>query len=61
MTNTICHDTIDRQDELVSLAESVDAIVVVGGHNSGNTQRLAEISRSFGKPTWHVETETSSM
>ena len=57
VTNTICHDTIDRQDELVSLAESVDAIVVVGGHNSGNTQRLAEISRSFGKPTWHVETE----
>lgn len=35
----------------------MDAIVVVGGHNSGNTQRLAEISRSFGKPTWHVETE----
>ena len=57
VTNTICHDTIDRQDELVSLAESVDAIVVVGGHNSGNTQRLAEISRTFGKPTWHVETE----
>ncbi len=57
VTNTICHDTIDRQDEIVSLAESVDAMVVVGGHNSGNTQRLAEISRSFGKPTWHVETE----
>ena len=57
VTNTICHDTIDRQDEIVSLAESVEAIVVVGGHNSGNTQRLAEISRTFGKPTWHVETE----
>ncbi|MFQ5915261.1 MAG: 4-hydroxy-3-methylbut-2-enyl diphosphate reductase [Nitrospinota bacterium] len=57
VTNTICHDTIDRQDEIVSLAESVDAMVVVGGHNSGNTQRLAEISRSFGRPTYHVETE----
>ena len=57
VTNTICHDTVDRQDEIVSLAESVDAMVVVGGHNSGNTQRLAEISESFGKPTWHVETE----
>lgn len=57
VTNTICHDTIDRQDEIVTLVESVDAMVVVGGHNSGNTHRLAEISRSFGKPTFHVETE----
>jgi len=57
VTNTICHDTIDRQDEIVSLARSVDAMVVIGGQNSGNTQRLAEISRSFGKSTWHVETE----
>lgn len=57
VNNTICHDTVDRQDEIVSLAQSVDAMVVIGGHNSGNTQRLAEISRSFGKPTFHVETE----
>ncbi|MFQ5691492.1 MAG: 4-hydroxy-3-methylbut-2-enyl diphosphate reductase [Nitrospinota bacterium] len=57
VNNTVCHDTIDRQDEILTLAQSVDAMVVIGGHNSGNTQRLAEISRSFGKPTFHVETE----
>ena len=55
--NTICQDTIDRQEEIVTLAQAVNALVVVGGYNSGNTQRLAEISRSFGTPTFHVETE----
>jgi len=31
--------------------------VVVGGRNSGNTQRLVEISQGTGIPTYHVETE----
>jgi 4-hydroxy-3-methylbut-2-enyl diphosphate reductase len=39
------------------LAESVDAVIVVGGRNSGNTQRLAEIAGSTGKPAFHVESE----
>ena len=36
----------------------VDAIIVVGGHNSGNTQRLSEIARQAGKPVYHIETES---
>jgi 4-hydroxy-3-methylbut-2-enyl diphosphate reductase len=39
------------------LAEAVDAVIVVGGHNSGNTRRLAEIARRTGKPTYHIESE----
>ena len=35
----------------------VDGLVVVGGYNSGNTQRLVQISREAGMPTFHVETE----
>jgi 4-hydroxy-3-methylbut-2-enyl diphosphate reductase len=38
------------------MAGRVDAIVVVGGRHSANTLRLAEIARSTGKPTTHVET-----
>jgi 4-hydroxy-3-methylbut-2-enyl diphosphate reductase len=36
----------------------VDAVVVVGGRESGNTQRLFEIARQTGKPAFHVENET---
>ncbi|MFH0809092.1 MAG: 4-hydroxy-3-methylbut-2-enyl diphosphate reductase [Pseudomonadota bacterium] len=55
--NTICDSTHRRQAEILSLAESVDAIVVVGGKNSGNTQRLAQISQAAGVATYHIETD----
>ena len=55
--DTICDSTSKRQAEIMELATRVDAIIVVGGHNSGNTLRLAEISRQTGKPTYHIETE----
>ncbi len=55
--NTICDATASRQGEIQTLARQVEAIVVVGGRNSGNTQRLVEISRATGVPTYHVETE----
>jgi len=56
--DTICDATVKRQAEVHSLADSVDALIVVGGQNSGNTQRLAEISRQAGKPTYHIEAES---
>jgi (E)-4-hydroxy-3-methyl-but-2-enyl pyrophosphate reductase len=55
--NTICDATASRQGEVEELARQVEALVVVGGRNSGNTQRLVEISRATGLPTFHVETE----
>jgi len=55
--DTICDSTGRRQAEVKRLAESVDAFIVVGGRNSGNTRRLAEIARQTGKPAYHVETE----
>jgi (E)-4-hydroxy-3-methyl-but-2-enyl pyrophosphate reductase len=55
--NTICDATIFRQAEAQDLARRAEALVVVGGRNSGNTQRLVEISRATGVPTYHVETE----
>jgi 4-hydroxy-3-methylbut-2-enyl diphosphate reductase len=56
--NTICDSTERRQAEVQRLAETVDAVIVVGGHNSGNTRRLAEIARRTGKPTYHIESES---
>jgi (E)-4-hydroxy-3-methyl-but-2-enyl pyrophosphate reductase len=55
--NTICDATAFRQAEVQDLARQAEALVVVGGRNSGNTQRLVEISRATGVPTYHVETE----
>jgi 4-hydroxy-3-methylbut-2-enyl diphosphate reductase len=55
--NTICDSTERRQAEVKRLAETVDAVIVVGGRNSGNTRRLAEIARETGKPAYHIESE----
>jgi 4-hydroxy-3-methylbut-2-enyl diphosphate reductase len=53
---TICDATRDRQDEAISIAESVDHMVVAGGYNSGNTRRLAQVVEDLGVPCVHVET-----
>ena len=55
--NTICDSTERRQAEVKRIAAAVDAVVVVGGYHSGNTQRLVEIGKQAGKKAFHVETE----
>jgi 4-hydroxy-3-methylbut-2-enyl diphosphate reductase len=55
--NTICDSTHRRQAEVRNMAKSVDAVVVVGGRNSGNTQRLAQVVEQEGVPAFHVERE----
>lgn len=54
--NTICSATSRRQHAAAELATRVDVVVVVGGHNSGNTARLVEICRSVNPRTHVVET-----
>ena len=53
--NTICKSTAHRQKEVIELAKTADAIIVVGGYNSSNTNKLAQISRETGIPTFHIE------
>lgn len=55
--DTICDSTSQRQAEVQKMAEMVDAMIVVGGKSSGNTQRLAEIAGLSGVSTHHIETE----
>ncbi len=54
--NTICDATRERQKEALELAKKVEAMVVAGGKDSGNTRRLAKLARQSGIETWHVET-----
>lgn len=41
--DTICHDIRERQAAALKLADKVDLMLVVGGHHSANTNRLAEL------------------
>jgi 4-hydroxy-3-methylbut-2-enyl diphosphate reductase len=54
--DTLCPATAERQRALKQMAEKVDALVVVGGKNSANTQRLFMAAKETGKPAWHIET-----
>lgn len=53
---TICQSTHRRQTEVREMAGQVDALIVIGGKNSANTRRLAEIARALGVSAHHVET-----
>ncbi len=56
--NTICSATGDRQNDLHNAVKNgADAIVVVGGKNSANTKRLAQIGIDSNIKTFHIETE----
>ncbi|ACZ37769.1 4-hydroxy-3-methylbut-2-enyl diphosphate reductase [Sphaerobacter thermophilus] len=55
--NTICEPTSERQNALRRLAGEVDLILAIGGKKSSNTARLAEVGRSYGVPSYHIESE----
>jgi 4-hydroxy-3-methylbut-2-enyl diphosphate reductase len=54
--NTICNATALRQQESTRLAGKADVMFILGGYNSANTRRLAEISREINPRTHHIET-----
>jgi 4-hydroxy-3-methylbut-2-enyl diphosphate reductase len=54
--NTICHATTIRQKEAIEIAKKVECMIVIGGYNSGNTQRLAAICKEIQPHTYHIET-----
>lgn len=53
--DTICFATRQRQEAAAALADEADAFVVIGGRNSSNTTRLADICRARCERTHHVE------
>jgi 4-hydroxy-3-methylbut-2-enyl diphosphate reductase len=54
--NTICLATSERQKEAQELAQNVDAMLVLGGKNSANTAKLAQVCRTAGIPVFQIET-----
>ena len=53
--NTLCEETQKRQEAALELAGKSELMIVVGGHNSANTQRLAETCSSIVE-TYLIET-----
>ena len=56
VNKSICDATMQRQQAARELARKVDVMIVIGGRNSANTGRLAEVCRSEGAVTHHIET-----
>lgn len=53
--NTICNATSVRQKEAIKIAKKTDCMIVIGGYNSGNTQRLVAICKEIQPKTYHIE------
>ncbi|MBS3812454.1 MAG: 4-hydroxy-3-methylbut-2-enyl diphosphate reductase [Candidatus Acetothermia bacterium] len=58
IVDTTCGETRRRYEAAERLADEVDIILVVGGKNSANTRKLAEVSASTGIETHHIKDET---
>ncbi len=54
--NTICNATEERQTEAKAIAGEADVMIVIGGKNSSNTQKLFEICRNECKNTYYIQT-----
>ena len=54
--NTICNATKERQTEARSIAEGVDAMIVIGDKHSSNTQKLFEICSNACANTYYIQT-----
>ena len=52
---TICNATNQRQEALLDLCKQVDGVIVVGGKNSANTQRLYLSAKANCENACHIE------
>lgn len=54
-TRDICYATQNRQTAVIAMTEQVDLLLVVGAHNSSNSNRLREIGENNGIPSYLLE------
>ncbi len=56
VVNTICNATHVRQIEAKEISSQVDAMIVIGGRHSSNTQKLYDICKEQCKNTYYIQT-----
>lgn len=54
-TKDICYATQNRQGAVRELSKHVDVVLVIGAHNSSNSNRLQECAREEGVPAYLIE------
>jgi 4-hydroxy-3-methylbut-2-enyl diphosphate reductase len=54
----ICYATQNRQNAVKRLAGAADLVLVIGSHNSSNSNRLVEVTRELGVPAHLIDDET---
>ncbi len=55
VANTLCKETIKRQQSAVELCKKVDIMFVLGGLDSANTRRLVELCKKYNAETFHLQ------
>jgi 4-hydroxy-3-methylbut-2-enyl diphosphate reductase len=53
--NTLCKEAVKRQQSAVDLCKKVDIMFVLGGLDSANTRKLAELCRRHNSQTYHLQ------
>ena len=52
---TICNATKERQEAVDELSKEVDAMIVIGGQQSSNTEKLAQVAKNNTENTFKIE------
>jgi len=53
--NTLCKETIKRQESAVDICKKVNIMFVLGGLDSANTRTLADLCKKYNKETFHLQ------
>ena len=55
MVNTLCKETVKRQESAIETCKKVDVMFVLGGLESANTRRLVELCKKYNPNTFHLQ------
>jgi 4-hydroxy-3-methylbut-2-enyl diphosphate reductase len=53
--NTLCREAVKRQASAVELCKRVDIMFVLGGLDSANTRKLAELCKKYNSQTFYLQ------
>jgi len=53
--NTLCRESMTRQESAIQLCKRVDVMFVLGGLQSANTRELAELCKAYNPDTYHLQ------
>jgi len=54
----ICYATTNRQRAVKAMLREIDLLLVIGSHNSSNSNRLVEVARAHGVPSHLIDDES---